>query len=228
MWSPPPWEERGLKSSRQRTEDIAVIVQEIVDREGWALANRLAIIIEGIGKRVAESYDGDPFAGAPELHVEYETSIGGNQVDNPSFETNTDGWNAYSGATIQRVMGGVEGDFSLEIAGPAAIEKFGVNDSPTWIRSARAAGARYRFSAWVKSDTNTGEAQLRVREYKDRIKVGATTVSLGVILSPIWQLITVDYIAQEAGSTLDFQVLNDPMAPGAVFQVDDISIVIIP
>ena len=148
-------------------------------------------------------------------------------VDNPSIETNTKGWSAYNGATIQRVMDGLNGDFSLEITGPRPVfGKFGINDSPNRVEATPAVGTRYRFSAWVKSDTSSGSAQLRVREYKDRTKVGATTLSPGVILSPTWQLITVEHISEAAGSTLDFQVLYDPAKPNETFLVDNISIFI--
>jgi len=46
------------------------VIQEIVDRGGWAGGNSLVIIISGTGERVAESYDGASSA-APLLHVEY-------------------------------------------------------------------------------------------------------------------------------------------------------------
>ncbi len=47
--------------------DITAIIQEIVNRPGWASGNDLVIIIErqsGGGKRVVESYDGEPSAAA--------------------------------------------------------------------------------------------------------------------------------------------------------------------
>ena len=148
-----------------------------------------------------------------------------NLVDNPSFEADTKGWSGYSGGTVQRVMDGLDGDFSLETTGPASLKEFGVNDSPNWVASTQPSGTRYRFSAWVKSGTSSGTVRLRVREYKDGVKVGTTTLSDGAILSSTWQQITVDHVVQSAGSTLDLQVLDDPVAPGEVFQVDDISII---
>jgi len=41
-----------------RTPDLKTIVQEIVDRTGWAEGNDMAFVITGSGKRVAESYNG--------------------------------------------------------------------------------------------------------------------------------------------------------------------------
>ncbi|MBN1670144.1 MAG: fibronectin type III domain-containing protein [Kiritimatiellae bacterium] len=71
-WSPAAWNTVGEAGAAQRTPDIAAVVQEIVDRAGWANGNALAILITGTGKRTAEAYEGDN-AGAPLLHIEYGT-----------------------------------------------------------------------------------------------------------------------------------------------------------
>jgi len=69
-WSPPAWPTKGIAGPDQRTPSIATVIQEVVDRTGWASGNSLVIIITGTGERVAESYNGDQ-NGAPLLHVEY-------------------------------------------------------------------------------------------------------------------------------------------------------------
>ncbi len=69
-WSPVAWTTRGEADPDQRTPNIASVIQEVVNRPGWASGNSLVVIITGTGKRTAESYNGDP-AGAPLLHVEY-------------------------------------------------------------------------------------------------------------------------------------------------------------
>jgi len=71
-WSPPPWPVIGEAGPDQRTPNISLVVQEIVNRAGWSIGNSLVIIITGTGERVAESYNGDQ-SGAPLLHVEYST-----------------------------------------------------------------------------------------------------------------------------------------------------------
>jgi hypothetical protein len=71
-WSPPPWPVIGEAGPGQRTPNISLVVQEIVNRAGWSIGNSLVIIITGTGERVAESYNGDQ-SGAPLLHVEYST-----------------------------------------------------------------------------------------------------------------------------------------------------------
>jgi cytochrome c peroxidase len=71
----PPWAALGESGPDQRTPDIAAVIQEIVDRGGWASGNALAIILTGSGRRTAESFDGDK-GRAPLLHVEYAVGPG--------------------------------------------------------------------------------------------------------------------------------------------------------
>jgi hypothetical protein len=154
-----------------------------------------------------------------------------NLVGNPSFETDTNGWKAYpnTATVIQRVPGGQEGAFALEVRGPAAsTAEFGINDSPNWVATTGAAGTRYRFTAWVRSAASTGQARLRLREYLNGTQFGPTTYSPVVPLTPTWQLVALDYVTQRAGSNLDVQVLDYPVTPGEVFQTDNIVIRVVP
>jgi len=72
IWVPANWTEVG---QTDQTSDITAIIQEIVDLEGWASGNALALIISddpdnpSDGVRCAEASN-DP-AGAPLLHIEY-------------------------------------------------------------------------------------------------------------------------------------------------------------
>jgi hypothetical protein len=149
-----------------------------------------------------------------------------NLVGNPSFETSAAGWGGLDGGVIRRAEGGYEGAYCLEVQGPAiGRAKFSVNDSPNWVVRVPAAGTVYRFTAWVRSASAGGKAQLRVREYLARV-LQSTSWSRAVTLTPTWQMVTVDRVAAE-GSTLDLQVMNAPVEPGEVFQTDAISIVVV-
>jgi RHS repeat-associated protein len=57
-------------------EDIASVVQEVVNRPGWQSGNSLAVVMKGIGRqwgrKFVTSYEGDP-AHAPRLIVQYTT-----------------------------------------------------------------------------------------------------------------------------------------------------------
>jgi parallel beta-helix repeat protein len=154
---------------------------------------------------------------------------GDNFVTNSSFEANIDGWNAFNGCTLSQVAGGEQGNFSLQMnaTGPT-LSSFGANDHPDWIRNTAAANLIYRFSAWVRSASSTGKAEITIKEYllsNGELVGSAATAPL--TLSPQWQKITLDYTTNSPGSTLDFQVRDFPVAVGEVFQTDNISIELI-
>jgi hypothetical protein len=70
-WVPPAWTE-PQQSVDERTANISAVVQELVNRPGWASSNAIAVVITGNGRRVAKSYEAQALA-APVLHVEFTT-----------------------------------------------------------------------------------------------------------------------------------------------------------
>ena len=89
-WSPQDWASVGEQGARQRTPNIAPIIQEIVSRAGWSNGNALAVIISGDGERTAEAFDGKQ-SGAPRLHVEFMTTPGGDQSPTVAITEPSDG-----------------------------------------------------------------------------------------------------------------------------------------
>jgi hypothetical protein len=75
-WNPPAWNNIGAAGAAERTPDLSSIINEIVNGNGWSRGNALALLIDGTGKRVAESANGKAGA-APILHIEY--IYGGNR-----------------------------------------------------------------------------------------------------------------------------------------------------
>jgi hypothetical protein len=69
-WDWPEWLIGDEEGPDQQTSDISAVIQEIVDRPGWAPGNSLALIITGSGENTAEAFDGEEEA-APLLHVEF-------------------------------------------------------------------------------------------------------------------------------------------------------------
>ncbi|MFW5443099.1 MAG: Ig-like domain-containing protein [Methylococcaceae bacterium] len=67
-WDPLAWNTRGVADQDQRTLDLSVIVQEIVDQTDWTQGNAISFIISGNGNRVAESYNG---TAAPVLYLSF-------------------------------------------------------------------------------------------------------------------------------------------------------------
>ncbi len=71
-WAPLGWSTVGQAGANQRTPDLANVIQEIVNRPGWASGNALALVVTGTGHRTAYAVDGSATL-APLLHVEYST-----------------------------------------------------------------------------------------------------------------------------------------------------------
>jgi PKD repeat protein len=81
LWSIPAW---GSVGAVKQSPDISSVVQEVVDRPGWAANNSIAVIIGGSGTRTAESFEGS--AGlAPLLHVEYSLGTPSNAAPTAAF-----------------------------------------------------------------------------------------------------------------------------------------------
>ncbi len=71
----PAWNSVGASGSDQQTPDISAIIQEVVNRSGWLSGNSIVVVVDGVGERTAESFNGDS-ANAPLLVVEYNSSLG--------------------------------------------------------------------------------------------------------------------------------------------------------
>ena len=69
-WAPADWTVLNARTEVQRTGNLASVVQEIVNRPGWASGNPVVLIVTGSGSRIAESYDGGATK-APVLHLEW-------------------------------------------------------------------------------------------------------------------------------------------------------------
>ncbi|MFK7807932.1 MAG: T9SS type A sorting domain-containing protein [Saprospiraceae bacterium] len=92
-WSPDEWTEKNQSGEAQRTVDFSSIVQEIVNLENYSTATEINFIIEGTGKRTADSYDGNE-AGAPKLCVVYreeeESAAQYSNQNNNAFTNNSE------------------------------------------------------------------------------------------------------------------------------------------
>ena len=71
-WEPEAWR-RGERGAKQRSPNLASVVQEVVNDKEWRRGHTLGLVITGLdgGKRVAESLNGDRENRA-QLVVEYE------------------------------------------------------------------------------------------------------------------------------------------------------------
>jgi CSLREA domain-containing protein len=67
-WSPSAW----TAGTNYNSPVLTSIVQEIIDRSGWASGNSLVMIVTGTGSRTTDSYNGSS-ATAPQLVISYTT-----------------------------------------------------------------------------------------------------------------------------------------------------------
>ena len=67
-WVVSTWAVRGERGTAQRSPDVGALVQEVVSRAGWQAEQHIAFVIEGSGKRSAQTFDESPTA-APGLVV---------------------------------------------------------------------------------------------------------------------------------------------------------------
>ena len=179
---------------------------------------------------VSDGYDFRP-DGDPLAHAVFVFSVSGpapdpNLVGNPGFEEGTTGWNnnGTAGVTLERVAGGHSGAYAARLTnGNATASNLTLNDAnPNWV--ATTAAGTYTATAWVRSDTGTGKASIRVREY-----TGATLVRSAasvVTLTSTWQQVSVSLSPQAPGSShLDLQVYVSGAPAGTDLYVDDVAIV---
>ncbi|MCH8043128.1 MAG: PQQ-binding-like beta-propeller repeat protein [Planctomycetes bacterium] len=74
-WKPKPWSDPGETGPEQRTPDLSALLKEVVNRKGWKPGGSLVFIIEGKGRRIAKSFDGDK-KNAPRLIFQAEQKPG--------------------------------------------------------------------------------------------------------------------------------------------------------
>jgi hypothetical protein len=147
-----------------------------------------------------------------------------NIVGNPGFEQGTSGWNnnGTANVSLEQVTDGHSGVYSARLTnGGSSSATMTLNDSPNWVETSTA--GTFTARAWVRSDTGTGKAYVRLREYQgSTLVVLATSV---VTLSSTWQQMTVSLTAQAAGtSTLDLNVYVSGAPAGTNLYVDDVTL----
>ena len=72
-WTPAPWRVVGESDVNQRTPNLALLLQEMINRPDWRSGNAVAFLLTGSGRRVAYAYEAAPEF-APRLFIEYTMS----------------------------------------------------------------------------------------------------------------------------------------------------------
>jgi hypothetical protein len=175
---------------------------------------------------VSDGYDfraaGDPLAHAVFVFDITLPPPDFNIVGNSGFEQGTSGWNnnGTANVSLEQVAGGHSGSFAARLTnGGSTAVTMTLNDSPNWVTTSTT--GTYTARAWVRSDTGTGKAYIRLREYQAGTQV--TSTSSVVTLSSTWQQVTVSLTPQAAGSsTIDLNVYVSGAPAGTNLYVDDV------
>jgi hypothetical protein len=74
-WTPPTWPTVGAHGAAERTPDLTPVLQELVNRPGWASGNAVVLVLTGSGRRTAEAFESGA-ASAPRLQITWRTGGG--------------------------------------------------------------------------------------------------------------------------------------------------------
>lgn len=159
-WAPGAW----TSGQTHNSPDLSAVVQEIVNRAGWASGNAIAMIVTGSGERTAHSYDGEPTM-APILHVEFDAAGGSgpfNQVitfDPIADKETTDG----PFVVTASASSGLAVSFNI-VSGPATISgsTITLNGTPgtVVVRASQGGDANYNPAPDVDVSFNVTEPAL--------------------------------------------------------------------
>ena len=101
-WTPAAWTS-GQAGSAQRTPELRNVIQEIVNRTGWASGNAIAMIVTGSGTRTAHSWDSNSSLAAV-LHIDYlgvgtapTARVTAAQIGSPPLTVRADGATSTAG-----------------------------------------------------------------------------------------------------------------------------------
>ena len=89
IWAPQPWLIPNERTTKQRTPDISLIMQEIINQPTFRRGNNIGIRITGIGKRSAASFDAGNSGLPPELCITYVDCLPELDVHTEVFNTTT-------------------------------------------------------------------------------------------------------------------------------------------
>jgi PKD repeat protein len=182
-WSPVPWTVIGEANANERTPDLTAIVQEIVNRPGWASGNALAMIVTGTGHRTARAWDSKP-AGAPLLHVEYTTgppppntapnvNAGADLTVTLPAAASLDGTVTDDG--LPNPPGATTTSWTLD-SGPGTVSFQNANAIDTQATFTLAGTYTLRLTANDSSLTNSDTAQITVLDAPPQAKLAVTPV----------------------------------------------------
>jgi hypothetical protein len=147
-----------------------------------------------------------------------------NLVGTSGFDAGLTGWNTSgsgTGVTLTQVSDAHSGAFAAQLANTSTVAAAcTLNDSPNWVKTT--VSGTYTGSLWVKAPTAGVTLKVRFREYDGTTNAGSATAQFALTTS--WQQLSISYVPNVPGSTLDFNAYISSAPPGTCFTADDVDI----
>jgi Carbohydrate binding domain len=157
---------------------------------------------------------------APSSTTPTVTTVPGNLVANPGFETGMDGWRPIGAASLDRVSVAHQGTWATRLTGGSESDPGVTYPSVT---TTKAAGSMYQASAWVRASQPGQTGEIRVLEYVDgeRFAIFRSGLVLG---DTGWHRLAVAQLVHVKGSTLGVEVVAPKLPANATLTVDDVTV----
>ena len=227
-WSPPDWE-RGDAGVAQRSSDLAGLVQEVVDREGWISGSALTLIVSALDlatNRTATAHDASP-ADAPILHVEFTPIRPDVAITSPADGTNatvTDPLN-FAGTAVDAQ----EGDLAASLVWTSSLDGL-IGTGAGFSLESLSIGTHLITATATDGDGHTGSAEITVAVNANQAPVvtisspsdGATSISTDPL---VFSASAVDAEDGDLSAGLAWASdLDGAIGAGASFQLASLSV----
>jgi len=238
-WEPDPWDAVGQEI---KTVNIASIIQELVNQDGWTAGNAIEIIIgenpdnpEFMGVRCAEAYDGSP-AQAPLLQITAISEAAtqpypANGAFDVPLDTKISWWPGFSAVSQDVYFGTSSPPPLMGNTTEVSYEATGLKPSTKYylqINSVAADGTVYAGDIWsfttvigeaTQPDPADGaliEQRSATLSWTAGVTAASHDVYIGVAFDDVNGGVEGTFIGNQTGTALDVGLPGGPLADGLV------------
>lgn len=148
------------------------------------------------------------------------TTVPGNLVGNPGFESGFSGWRPLGGARIDLTDIAHQGSFAIKLSGGSTPDP-GVA-YPT-VTSTRAKGALYQATVWVQASAPGVTGEIHLLEYVEGQRFAIFRSGLD-LRDTRWHRLRVAQLVHVKGSTLALEVVAPRLPARADLLIDDVTV----
>jgi hypothetical protein len=148
------------------------------------------------------------------------TTVPGNLVGNPGFESGFSGWRPLGGARIDRTDIAHQGSFAIKLSGGSTPDP-GIA-YPT-VTSTKAKGALYQATVWVQASAPGVTGEVHLLEYVEGQRFAIFRSGLD-LRDTRWHRLRVAQLVHVKGSTLALEVVAPQLPARADLLIDDVTV----